>query len=75
MYPRAQIYMIRQMLWGLCKTWTLDWTMDYGLDWTDHAYTKATTACPQLYCKLLPCCWALEASSSRFREVKGHMHI
>ena len=39
------------------------WTgLDYGLDWTGltkaavYTYTKATTACPQLYLKLLPCC-------------------
>ena len=63
--------------WGLCKTWTLDWTgLWTGLTKQLYAYTKATTACPQLYLKLLPCCWALEASSSRFlRGQRSHAYL
>ena len=47
--------------------WTGLWT---GLDCCIQTAntTKATTAtaCPQLCLKLLPCCWVLEAASSRF---------
>ena len=64
---------------GLCKTWTLDWTgLWTGLDWPKqlYTYTKATTACPQPYLKLLPCCWIPESSSSRFpRGQRSRAHL
>ena len=63
---------------GLCKTWTWDWTgLWTGLHGTEQNSciqtanaTKATTVCPQLCLKLIPCCWVLEASSSRFLRSK-----
>ena len=56
------------------------WT---GLDWTDQNSriqtantTKATTACPQLCLKLLPCCWVLDAASSRFlKGQRSHAYL
>jgi len=45
--------------------WTLDWTDQNSCIQTANA-TKATTACPQLCLKLLPCRGVLGAASSRF---------
>ena len=70
---------------GLCKTWTLDSGLDYGLDWTGLDWTdqnsciqtanaaKATTAFLQLCLKLLPS--LLRHQFLDFCEVKGHVHI
>jgi len=64
------------MKWGLCKTWTLDWT---GL--TKTAVYRQWTP-PRLQ-QLVPssassCFLAVESSRQRlldFWKVKGHVHI
>jgi len=70
----------RKSSFGICVKPGL-WTgLDYGLDWTDQNScmrtanaTKATTVCPQLCLNLCPCCWVLEALSSRFlRGQRSH---